>query len=643
MDKLLKIPVELKTVQDSDTEDLEIEGWATTTDKDRVGDIVMPEAFSEAINNYLKTPILLYMHKKDLPIGKVTDMKFEPNGIKIKAIVTAASKFAREEVIPLIKRGILNAFSIGFIPKDGRYEPKSDSFYITKGELFEISVVTVPANPNAVFSVKKNFEESPEFEQLRQQWREKTLSTTINNTEKEKETMEELKKLEEQLKAAYAKIEEQEKAIKAKEEELKAIAEQAKIAADFVNDLHKQEEEKKALEAQEKAAKEKEELVKGLEELKSAFENVKAQLEEQSKALEEAKAIAEKGAKRIEFVDPPVDNIVKDFGATLDEVFLASELTKKQVNDVLSLGKYSNLPEQVKSVALDAAFRTLAGRRIFEDVRDATTVASLFDTIELPTDIFNIPFDNSNITADWVTAGTTSGDQQLKIDPIVMQAKKLMAKVKYNYEDEADALVAVVPQIRKRLVEAMADALDLAIVQSDATTGSWANAFRGLENYASGASYTVAAAAATDLSAADIYSAMVNMGKYAFNRDGAVVLVNYAKYAELVDDPNVTTVDKFGPAATIHKGELAKVWGKPIIVSEHVSGNDTALTGKAGLVVYAPGWLLGYRTKVVVETDRDVETQQKVIVLSLRVDFKPAFALSAGELANQIVYQITNP
>ena len=49
---------------------LKIAGYANTTDKDRVGDVVTAQAWAKGVDNYRKNPVLLYQHKHDQPIGK---------------------------------------------------------------------------------------------------------------------------------------------------------------------------------------------------------------------------------------------------------------------------------------------------------------------------------------------------------------------------------------------------------------------------------------------------------------------------------------------------------------------------------------------------------------------------------------------
>jgi HK97 family phage prohead protease len=84
------------------------------------------------------------------PIGKVTNIKVNENKLTFKAIFSEATTLAREAA-QLVEEGILKAFSVGFIPRE--YDAKNPSV-ITKAELLEISLVSIPANPEAIITAK---------------------------------------------------------------------------------------------------------------------------------------------------------------------------------------------------------------------------------------------------------------------------------------------------------------------------------------------------------------------------------------------------------------------------------------------------------------------------------------------------------
>jgi HK97 family phage prohead protease len=133
-----------------------IEGFFTTTDLDRGGDVSLTSAFEKTITEYMKNPILTYMHSLDKVMGKVLEYSVVADkGIWIKAQVAKDVKWIDEEVWPLMDQGIIKGFSYGYSTKDeekGLKEGKEVN-YLKEVELFEIAVVTLPMNANALFNI----------------------------------------------------------------------------------------------------------------------------------------------------------------------------------------------------------------------------------------------------------------------------------------------------------------------------------------------------------------------------------------------------------------------------------------------------------------------------------------------------------
>jgi len=154
MDKKFYLHSEFSTKALGSSKSLKIAGYANTVDKDRSGDIVEAAAWAKGLDNFRKNPILLYQHKQDMPIGKVDKVVVDPRGLFIEASVSEAAE-KQHSAQTLIKDGALKSFSVGFIAKDGKYNEKTDTFKITEVELLEISIVSIPANQNSVFSIKK--------------------------------------------------------------------------------------------------------------------------------------------------------------------------------------------------------------------------------------------------------------------------------------------------------------------------------------------------------------------------------------------------------------------------------------------------------------------------------------------------------
>lgn len=130
-----------------------IEGFASTKAIDRQDDIVEPSAFEPSLPEFRQNAILLGFHDHKNPIGKVNHIEVTDNGLFIKAQISKT-----EDVLwTKIQEGILKALSIGFRITDRHMETidGKEIMRITGLKLFEISVVSVPANQEALFNIAK--------------------------------------------------------------------------------------------------------------------------------------------------------------------------------------------------------------------------------------------------------------------------------------------------------------------------------------------------------------------------------------------------------------------------------------------------------------------------------------------------------
>ena len=125
---------------------------ATDASIDRDGEIVDPAGID--MKNFERNPVLLYAHDyRSDPIGKVLNIKLDGNRILFTPQFAIGVSDRAKQYYEMVKAGFLNAFSIGFIPKEYKDRQNTDgttSRVFTRSELLEISLVPVPANPNAL-------------------------------------------------------------------------------------------------------------------------------------------------------------------------------------------------------------------------------------------------------------------------------------------------------------------------------------------------------------------------------------------------------------------------------------------------------------------------------------------------------------
>lgn len=113
---------------------------------DRYGESVNPMGWK--LENYMKDPVILYGHDySSFPVGKALKVYIEDN--KLKFDIQFADTDEGIKTFNLIKGGFLNTTSVGFIPMKWGVSGQ-DPYTIMEQELLELSVVPVPANPEAL-------------------------------------------------------------------------------------------------------------------------------------------------------------------------------------------------------------------------------------------------------------------------------------------------------------------------------------------------------------------------------------------------------------------------------------------------------------------------------------------------------------
>ena len=155
MDRAYSI-LDVKGVTDDD-KFVYVEGVASTPTVDRQGDSVDP------MGAKFTAPMpLLWQHDAHKPVGQMTFANPTKSGIPFKAQIPKISEAGTlkdrvDEAIQSLKYGLVSAVSIGFRILDDGYEVmKNGGWNIKSWEWMELSLVTIPANSEAVISAVKS-------------------------------------------------------------------------------------------------------------------------------------------------------------------------------------------------------------------------------------------------------------------------------------------------------------------------------------------------------------------------------------------------------------------------------------------------------------------------------------------------------
>ncbi len=132
---------------------------------DQGDDIVAPGAFAESLKAHAakgRMPALLWQHKQSEPIGTFTAMREDEHGLYVEGKLALKTQRGAE-AYELMQMKALSGMSIGFQSQEDNFDRKSGIRTITKGELWEVSLVTFPMNDAARVMHIKSIDDIVDF------------------------------------------------------------------------------------------------------------------------------------------------------------------------------------------------------------------------------------------------------------------------------------------------------------------------------------------------------------------------------------------------------------------------------------------------------------------------------------------------
>jgi hypothetical protein len=287
----------------------------------------------------------------------------------------------------------------------------------------------------------------------------------------------------------------------------------------------------------------------------------------------------------------------------------------------------------------------------------------------MPSNPFDMPLQlgdtNWYPTTENVQALTTG----LTTAKATLTAYGLKTGVPFSDELEEDAVIALIPEIRRSLVRNAAEIIDDVLLNADTTTtnninadGStistttpgkahWLLGFDGMihqplvDNTAMSVSHSAVVSA-------DGYNEILAMlGRYAIPRRRGEV-VYFADVRTAVRSLSIAefeTVDVAGARATLSTGEILNVYGKPLIQSEQMLAADSdgkvtaagsTATGRI-LVANTTQWRVGFRRTIEVESDREPGKSQTTMYVSFRIALTERSGDRSSATHTALLYNIT--
>lgn len=642
-------------LSEDDDGGLDIKGSASTNHIDRAGDTIESDAWLKGgLDNFKNNPVILFNHNYDRPIGRAKEIGVGENGLELTARISKSAG----DIKDLIKDGVLGAFSVGFKVKDAEYLTETDGYKIKDAELFEVSVVSVPCNQNAVFSLAKSFDNMEEYNSFKKDFI-KTNSIDANA------------KIEQSSEAKADKTEtimsEEKKTPVSPEFDLEAFAKQ--VADQTATSIAMKQAEQKANDEMEakaqadadvaekaevEAEQEKQKIVvkagisgaemlindvaKKVDERQGDLESVVKELQkdlversEEIQAMRESKRIFQdrgnknwKEAFEGDMVDAKILGL--STGRGLDTPYAKSVMEK--INAHSGVGVSSEDFEQTVSTNIE------------RDIQSSLVLAPLFREIQMNSANMIIPILPDSGYAEFASAQTASGSSPhgnlaqtgdtygapfggIDLTEKTLNTHKLISQSYLGNETEEDAIMPILPLIRESIVRSHAKGIENALLLGNNSTGVYTSGtFDGLIKMAADDSdFTQSATAvATDtVTAAELLSMRKNMGKYGVNPADVTYIVSQSAYFQLLEDAEFQDANLVGDMATKLTGEIGQVFGSRVLLCDEFPAQ--AANGFGAIAVYARNYVMPRLRGVTLESDYEVANQRRVLVASQRIGF----------------------
>ena len=650
---------------------VEIKGLASTNSQDRAGDVIEVEAWTKGgVDNYLENPIVLYNHNHDQPIGRAKAVRTVDNGLEFTAKISKAAG----QITELIKDGVLGAFSVGFRVKDADHIPDTGGLRIKDAELFEVSVVSVPCNQGAMFSLSKGFDSMEDYEEFKKSFiktnsadsviTEEVGQSKVAQADNKENRMSEEKKAPEGFDLdAFAKEVAEKAATKLAMQQAETKAAEEKAAKEAAEKAALVEAEKKAeVEAQQEV--EKKVVISALSGAEQLMGDVEKRFNEKNEELgsivtELQKELKEKSeeiqhireSKRIFSERGQSGDWKKSFESDIMDAKFAGLATGKGWENTHSKSILEKVNAHSGVGVSSADFEQVVSSNIERDIQNELVLAPLFREIQMSSANQILPILPDAGYAEFTTStgasgsaphgnleerGDTFGSPYAGVDlqERTLSTHKLISKSFLGNETEEDAIIPILPLLRESMVRSHARGIENALLLGNHSDGVYTSGtFDGLLQMAQadsdftddvGAGSPAAFAATDTVVATDLLGMRKNMGKYGVNPSDVVYIVSQDVYYNLLQDAEFQDVNQVGDLSTKLSGEIGQVFGSRVILCDEFPAKAAAKF--AAVAVYARNYVMPRLRGVTLESDYDVENQRRVLVASQRLGFADLIA-----------------
>lgn len=272
-------------------------------------------------------------------------------------------------------------------------------------------------------------------------------------------------------------------------------------------------------------------------------------------------------------------------------------------------------------------YETIFSQNILRDIQKELVIGNLFTELPMVSKKLTMMVEPDSGVATWVdsanfgTSNTNGAEQTTALTEVTFSTLKLAAKAYMTDETEEDAIVPLLPIIRRRLVEAHATAIESAFLNGTGAAG----VPKGLIQYATDDSTKVVTTAKADgtvkVSALMIQGLRRKLGRYGKNPNRLALVVSLDAYYDLLEDPEFQDVSQVSDASAVKLvGSIGRIYGMPVLISEYFPAK--AVSAPYAALVYTENFVIPRQRTVTVERERIASQGKDAFYVTQRLNLQ---------------------
>lgn len=319
----------------------------------------------------------------------------------------------------------------------------------------------------------------------------------------------------------------------------------------------------------------------------------------------------------------------KKFEEEVEKVVLLSYMMEKGIFETNYGATHLKAVNSSSSIEVSTEnYETIFSTRILRDIEAQLKIGVMFTELPMSSKNLTMLVEPEAGEASWVDASTygtpaTTGDElKTKLGEVSFRTFKLAAKSFITDETEEDAIISLLPILRRRLIEAHAVSIEKAFLLGDGVGKP-----TGLVTFATTDNAVFTSTATGDSSvkvtAKDIQGMRRLLGRKGLDRSKLALIISMDAYYDLLEDEEWQDVAQVGDASVKLVGEVGRIYGLPVIVSEYFV--DRAASAVFGVLVYRDNFVVPRQRQVTVERERQAERQRDAYYVTQRVNLQRFF------------------